>query len=240
MSLKTPSLITLGLNHKTTPLELRERMAFTPQALPEALSSLHKLKNIDEAAIISTCNRTELYCVVNNETDQSIIDWFSHYHGLESSTIKSHLYTYDHKETIRHAMSVTCGLDSMVLGEPQIAGQMKDAYSMAKRQGTLGRILGKLFQHSFAVAKQVRTDTAIGSSPVSVAFAAVSLAKQILGELNESTALLIGAGETIELTARHLHSKNIKHMIIANRSLDRAENLAAEFDAEAIRLPQIG
>ncbi len=239
MSLKTSSLITLGLNHKTTPLELRERLAFTPQALPDALSSLYKLKNIDEAAIVSTCNRTELYCAVNNDEDQSIIDWFSHYHGLESSMIESHLYTYDHKETIHHAMSVTCGLDSMVLGEPQIAGQMKDAYSMAQQHGTLGRMLGKLFQHSFAVAKQVRTDTAIGSSPVSVAFAAVSLAKQIFGELNESTALLIGAGETIELTARHLHSKKIKHIIIANRSIERAENLAAEFDGEAIRLPQI-
>lgn len=239
MSLKTSSLITLGLNHKTTPLELRERLAFTPQALPDALSSLYKLKNIDEAAIVSTCNRTELYCAVNNDEDQSIINWFSHYHGLESSMIESHLYTYDHKETIHHAMSVTCGLDSMVLGEPQIAGQMKDAYSLAQQHGTLGRMLGKLFQHSFAVAKQVRTDTAIGSSPVSVAFAAVSLAKQIFGELNESTALLIGAGETIELTARHLHSKKIKHIIIANRSIERAENLATEFDGEAIRLPQI-
>ncbi|MDH5611728.1 MAG: glutamyl-tRNA reductase [Gammaproteobacteria bacterium] len=239
MSLKTSSLITLGLNHKTTPLELRERLAFTPQTLPDALNSLHKLKNIDEVAIVSTCNRTELYCAVNGEADQDIIDWFSRYHGFESSMITSHLYTYDHKETIRHAMSVTCGLDSMVLGEPQIAGQMKEAYSIAQQHGTLGRMLGKLFQHSFAVAKQVRTDTAIGSSPVSVAFAAVSLAKQIFGDLNESTALLIGAGETIELTARHLHSQKIKHMIIANRSIERAENLAAEFNGEAIRLPQI-
>lgn len=238
-SLITPKLITLGLNHKTTPLELRERLAFTPQTLPEALRSLYKLKDIEEAAIISTCNRTELYCAVSNNADQSIIDWFSQYHGFESSTIESHLYTHHHKETIHHAMSVTCGLDSMVLGEPQIAGQMKDAYSMAQEQGTLGRMLGKLFQHSFTVAKQVRTDTAIGSSPVSVAFAAVSLAKQIFGELNESTALLIGAGDTIELTARHLHRQNIKHMIIANRSLDRAENLAQEFGGEAIRLPQI-
>ena len=239
MPLKTPSLITLGLNHKTTPLELRERLAFTPQSLPEALGSLYKLKGVEEAAIISTCNRTELYCAINDNVDQSIIDWFSQYHGLESSMINDYLYSYGHRETIQHAMAVTSGLDSMVLGEPQIAGQMKDAFSMAQQQGTLGRLLGKLFQHAFAVAKQVRTDTAIGSSPVSVAFAAVSLAKQIFGELNNSTALLIGAGETIELTARHLHSQNIKHMIIANRSLDRAENLAAEFNGEAIRLPQI-
>ncbi len=239
MSHKNPRLITLGLNHKTAPLDLRERLAFTPQTLPDALSRLYKLKNIDEAAIVSTCNRTELYCVINNDTDQDIVDWFSQYHGFESSTIESHLYTYHHKETIKHAMSVTSGLDSMVLGEPQIAGQMKDAYALAQKQGTLGRLLGKLFQHSFTVAKQVRTDTAIGSSPVSVAFAAVSLAKQIFGELNDSTALLIGAGETIELTARHLDRQKIKHMIIANRSIERAENLAEEFDGEAIRLPQI-
>jgi glutamyl-tRNA reductase len=148
MSSKTPSLITLGLNHKTAPLKLRERLAFTPQTLLEALNSLHKLKDVEEAAIISTCNRTELYCAMSKDADQSIIDWFSSYHGLESSTIKSHLYTYDHNETIRHAMSVTCGLDSMVLGEPQIAGQMKEAYSMARQQGTLGRLLGKLFQRS--------------------------------------------------------------------------------------------
>ena len=242
-SLITPSLITLGLNHKTAPLDLRERLAFTPQTLPDALNSLYKLNCIDEAAIISTCNRTELYCAINshdNNADQNIVNWFGQYHGLESSMIESHLYIYQHEETINHTMSVACGLDSMVLGEPQIAGQMKDAFALAQKQGTLGRLLSKLFQHSFTVAKQVRTDTAIGSSPVSVAFAAVSLAKQIFGELNESTALLIGAGETIELTARHLHSKNIKHMIIANRSIERAENLAKEFDGEAIRLPQIG
>jgi len=180
-----------------------------------------------------------LYCAINDNADQTIIDWFSQYHGIESSTIEGHLYTYDHKETIRHAMAVTSGLDSMVLGEPQIAGQMKDAYSMAQQQGTLGRMLGKLFQHAFAVAKQVRTDTAIGSSPVSVAFAAVSLAKQIFGELNESTALLIGAGETIELTARHLNTNNIKHIVIANRSVERAQNLVEQFSGEAIALAQI-
>jgi len=237
MSLKTQSLITLGLNHKTAPLDLRERLAFTPQSLPEALNSLHKLEGVEEAAIVSTCNRTELYCAVD-DNDPSLIDWFSQYHGIDVSKVKDHLYTYKHEDTIRHAMEVASGLDSMVLGEPQIAGQMKDAYASASQQGTIGQLLGKLFQHAFTVAKQVRTDTEIGSSPVSVAFAAVSLAKQIFGELNESTALLIGAGDTIELTARHLHSKGIKHIIVANRSLDRAEDLANEFGGEAIRLQQ--
>lgn len=244
MSSNNPGLITLGLNHKTAPLELREKLAFTPQSLPEALRSLHKLEGVEEAAILSTCNRTELYCSFNAATqssliDQSIIEWFSRFHNLETNSIKNHVYVHLQEETIRHAMKVASGLDSMVLGEPQITGQMKDAYALANKHGTIGQMLGKLFQHAFTVAKQVRTDTNIGSSPVSVAFAAVSLAKQIFGELNESTALLIGAGATIELTARHLKSQNIKHMIIANRSVERAENLAAEFNAEAIQLQHI-
>lgn len=239
-----PNLITLGINHKTAPLDLRERVAFTPQSLPEALLSLHKIENVNEAAIVSTCNRTELYCSINSSTEaensRPLINWFSQFHGMDTSILSEHLYIHDHKDTIRHAMEVTSGLDSMVLGEPQISGQMKEAYAIANKHGTLGPLLGKLFQHAFAVAKQVRTDTTIGSSPVSVAFAAVSLAKRIFGELNESTVLLIGAGETIELTARHLHSQNIKHMIVANRSLENAQNLAREYDAEAIRLQHIG
>jgi glutamyl-tRNA reductase len=244
MPSNTPGLIILGLNHKTAPLDLRERVAFTPQGLPEALLSLHKLENVEEAAIISTCNRTELYCSINiatdSEKDNPLINWLSQFHGMDASVLSEHLYIHDHKDSIRHAMEVASGLDSMVLGEPQIAGQMKDAYAMANKQGTLGPLLGKLFQHAFAVSKQVRTDTSIGSSPVSVAFAAVSLAKQIFAELDKSTVLLIGAGETIELTARHLHSQNIKHMIVANRSLENAQKLATEYDAEAIRLQHIG
>ncbi|MBT8130090.1 MAG: glutamyl-tRNA reductase [Gammaproteobacteria bacterium] len=244
------SLITLGLNHKTTPLELRERLAFTPQNLREALNSLIKVNGVTEAAILSTCNRTELYCALHSDKitdaephtgdDQRLIDWFSGFHGLESSALESHIYIHDHKQSIRHAMEVASGLDSMVLGEPQITGQMKQAYVIASHEGTVGQLLGKLFQHSFSVAKQVRTDTAIGSSPVSVAFAATSLARQIFGELDHSTALMIGAGETIELAARHLQSQNIKKIIVANRSLERAQNLAEEFDGEAINLQHIG
>ncbi len=244
------SLITLGLNHKTTPLELRERLAFTPQNLREALNSLIKVNGVTEAAIVSTCNRTELYCVLHadnqadnrphNNDDQRLVEWFSGFHGLEPSILQDHLYIHDHKQSIRHAMEVASGLDSMVLGEPQITGQMKQAYVIASHEGTVGQLLGKLFQHSFSVAKQVRTDTAIGSSPVSVAFAATSLARQIFGELNDSTALMIGAGETIELAARHLQSQHIKKIIVANRSLERAQLLAEEFDGEAINLQHIG
>jgi glutamyl-tRNA reductase len=244
------SLITLGLNHKTTPLELRERLAFTPQNLREALNSLIKVNGVTEAAIVSTCNRTELYCVLHSDNqadedlfnvdDQRLVEWFSTFHGLEPSTLQDHLYIHDHKQSIRHAMEVASGLDSMVLGEPQITGQMKQAYIIASHEGTVGQLLGKLFQHSFSVAKQVRTDTAIGSSPVSVAFAATSLARQIFGDLNDSTALMIGAGETIELAARHLQSQHIKKIIVANRSQERAQLLAEEFDGEAINLQHIG
>ncbi|MCW8941692.1 MAG: glutamyl-tRNA reductase [Gammaproteobacteria bacterium] len=233
------SLITLGINHKTAPLELRERLAFTPQTLPEALQSLKKLAHIEEASILSTCNRTELYCVTSEDNDRAIIQWFSHFHGLDEDQIKEHLYLHAHEETIRHAMEVASGLDSMVLGEPQIAGQMKDAYAMAKENGTIGLLLGKLYQRAFAVSKQVRTDTDIGSSPVSVAFAAVSLAKQIFGDLSQTTVLMVGAGETIELAARHLHSQGVNKIIIANRSVERAQKLADEFQGEAINLQSI-
>jgi glutamyl-tRNA reductase len=233
------SLITLGINHKTAPLELRERLAFTPQSLPEALLSLKKLDHIEEASILSTCNRTELYCVTSEDNDLSIIQWFSQFHGLDEDLLKDHLYIHTHEATIRHAMEVACGLDSMVLGEPQIAGQMKDAFALANENGTIGQLLSKLYQRVFAVSKQVRTDTDIGSSPVSVAFAAVSLAKQIFGSLKETTVLLVGAGETIELTARHLYSHGVKNIIIANRSVERAQKLADEFDGQAISLQHI-
>jgi glutamyl-tRNA reductase len=234
------SLITLGINHKTAPLDLRERLAFTPQTLPEALLSLKKLKHVSEASILSTCNRTEIYCVTTEDNDQAIIQWFSKFHGVDENKIKEHLYLHAHEETIRHAMEVVCGLDSMVLGEPQITGQMKDAYALANENGTIGQLLGKLFQRAFAVSKQVRTDTDIGSSPVSVAFAAVSLAKQIFGDLKQTTVLLVGAGETIELTTRHLYAQGVRKIIIANRSVERAQKLADEFDGEAINLQHIG
>jgi glutamyl-tRNA reductase len=233
------SLITLGVNHKTAPLELRERLAFTPQNLPEALRSLANIGNVKEASILSTCNRTEIYCVTSDDNDQQIIHWFSSFHGMSEDTIREYLYTHDHEATIRHAMEVASGLDSMVLGEPQIAGQMKDAYALANELGTVGRLLGKLFQRAFAVSKEVRTDTEISSSPVSVAFAAVSLARQIFGDLSDTTVLLVGAGETIELAARHLHAQGVDKIIIANRSVERAQKLAAEFSGEAISLQHI-
>ena len=237
------SLITLGLNHKTTPVAMRERLAFTPENLPEATQSLASLDCVTEAAILSTCNRTELYCTVKQGNDEDnerqLVEWFSLFHDLKPEDIREHLYLHSHKDTIRHALKVASGLDSMVLGEPQILGQMKQAYTQAVNQNTVGMLLGKLFQYAFSVAKQVRTDTAIGASPVSVAFAAIALSKQIFGDLDKLTALMIGAGETIELAARHLKANNIKHIIVANRSVERAQNLVEQFDGEAIALAQI-
>jgi len=233
------SLLALGINHKTAPVEIRERVAFEPAQITHALRDLVAQPAVSEAAIVSTCNRTELYCGLENTDLSMVTNWLRNYHKLGDRDIQPYVYAHPDQEAVRHLLRVASGLDSMVLGEPQILGQMKDAYLAANQAGTLGGSLDRLFQHTFAVAKQVRTDTQIGASPVSVAFAAVSLAKQIFSNLNEHTALLIGAGETIELAARHLHESGIGRMVIANRTIERAHNLASEFNAYAISLPDI-
>jgi len=233
------SILAFGINHKTAPVDIRERVAFAKDQLHIALRDLASRPNVNEAAIVSTCNRTELYCGLSNPDPSSITRWLAEYHRLGTQNIEPYIYTHPDQEAVRHALRVASGLDSMVLGEPQILGQMKDAYSMAAAAGTLGGQLDRLFQHTFSVAKQVRTDTAIGASPVSVAFAAVNVAKRIFSNFESNTALLIGAGETIELAARHLNESNIGRMIIANRTLERARNLAQEFNAYAITLSEI-
>lgn len=232
-------LLALGINHRTAPVNIRERVAFVPDAVPEALHDLKFRSSVREAALLSTCNRTELYCNMDPQDTEQVVDWLQEYRHLGPRSLKPYLYTFPEHDAVRHILRVASGLDSMVLGEPQILGQMKTAYSLARRAGTVGRMLSKLFQHTFTVAKQVRTDTAIGASPVSVAFAAVSLAKQIFGELSGHAALLIGAGETIELAARHLAQNGIGRMIVANRTVERAHLLAAEFNGYAISLSDI-
>ena len=232
-------LLALGINHTTAPVEIRERVAFPPERLGEALHKLATLPGVVEAAILSTCNRTELYCYLDNTDSGAISDWLRSYHALTQSDFESYLYQHPDQAAVRHMLRVASGLDSMILGEPQILGQIKAAYQEALAAGTLGLLLGRLFQHTFAVAKQVRTDTAIGASPVSVAFAAVSLARQIFGDLTQQTALLIGAGETIELAARHLHQHGIGRLIIANRTAERAHTLAAQFNGYAIALAEL-
>lgn len=233
------ALLAIGINHKTAPIEIRERVAFAPDRMAEALHGLVKRAHVAEAAILSTCNRTELYCGLDEIDDRVIVEWMTEFHALGGHDLHPFVYKHPDQHAVRHMLRVASGLDSMVLGEPQILGQMKQAFATANDAGTIGKMLGRLFQHTFAVAKQVRTDTAIGSSPVSVAFAAVSLAKQIFTNFPEHTALLIGAGETIELTARHLKECGIGRMIIANRTVERAQNVAKEFNAYAIALTDI-
>ncbi|MGH8509759.1 MAG: glutamyl-tRNA reductase, partial [Gammaproteobacteria bacterium] len=201
-----------------------------------ALSEFRRVEGVNEALILSTCNRTEIYCHQTHADAHSPLAWLSRYQGVEAAEIRAHLFSLPQEDTVRHLLRVACGLESMVLGEPQILGQLKNAYRTARHYQTLGKLLNRLFQHAFSVAKKVRTDTAIGSSPVSVAFAAVRLAQQIFGEFGARTALLIGAGDTIELTAQHLHERGIRHMLIANRSLTRAEALAERFGAYPVSL----
>lgn len=235
------TLIAFGINHKTAPVEIREKVAFAPERMESALHECVKNGGVNEAAIVSTCNRTELYFSLHeNETTEDdfkpLLEWFCQYHKLNVDDVEPYIYLHSNNDAVQHVLRVASGLDSLVLGEPQILGQIKDAYSTANNAGTIGRQLNHLFQHTFSVAKQVRTDTAIGASPVSVAFAAVTLSKRIFANLSEHTALLIGAGETTELVARHLADQGVSKMIVANRTVERAQTLAKNFNAEAIAL----
>jgi len=233
------SLLVLGLNHTTAPVEIRERVSFGPDIVAGALRALTEVEGVGEGVILSTCNRTEIYCHGSDLNPQTVSGWLARFHGLRREDIAPYLYVHEGEKAVAHLLRVASGLNSLVLGEPQILGQVKQAWQTARQAGTLGKILGRLFQHSFATAKQVRTDTAIGDSPVSVAFAAVSLSKQIFSDLAPLTALLIGAGETIELTARHLRQQGIGRIIVANRTVTRAHELAEQFDGFAISLTEI-
>ncbi|MDH5368890.1 MAG: glutamyl-tRNA reductase [Gammaproteobacteria bacterium] len=235
------TLLALGINHKTAPVDIREKVAFAPEKIEQALHECVNKAEVGEAAIVSTCNRTELYfSLLDNEISEnditSLLEWFCQYHHLKKEDVEPYIYLHRNNDAVQHILRVASGLDSLVLGEPQILGQIKDAYSTANHAGTIGRQLNRLFQHTFSVAKQVRTDTAIGANPVSVAFAAVSLAKRIFADLSEHTALLIGAGETTELVAQHLANQGVKKMIVANRTVERAQTLANKFEGEAIAL----
>jgi glutamyl-tRNA reductase len=228
----------LGVNHRTAPVELREKVAFNPNQLSEALRHLVTLPKVEEVVIVSTCNRTELYGNYLDGGVRQAREWLMDYHRLPGAMDEC-LYTFDNNRAVSHTFSVACGLDSAILGEPQILGQMKDAYRTAKQAGTTGPVLHGVFQQAFSVAKQVRTDTDIGASAVSVAFAAVSMARQVFADFSANTALLIGAGETIELTARHLHARGLSRMVIANRSIARARALAQQYQGYAIELDEI-
>lgn len=228
----------LGLNHHTAPLDIRERVAFQPERLCPALRDLTQGQSVREAAILSTCNRTELYFAT--EQPQAAADWLASFHRVPLTEIAPYLYAYPQRDAVRHVFRVASGLDSMVVGEPQILGQVKDAVRRAEEAGTLGMLLHKLFQNTFAVAKEVRSTTAIGANIVSMAAAAVHLTERIFERVADQRVLFIGAGEMIELCAAHFAGAKPKSMTIANRTESRAEALALRFGAKTMPLDLIG
>jgi glutamyl-tRNA reductase len=230
------SLYALGLNHHTAPLAVRERVVFHVERLREALGEI-KGGLAREAAILSTCNRTELY--LDGEEPAAAAEWLARYHQLKPVELAPYLYTHSTESAVRHAFRVACGLDSMVLGEPQILGQMKEAARTAESAGTLGTVLHKLFQRSFAVAKEVRSTTEVGATSVSMAAAAVKLAARIFPSLKDQSVLLIGAGEMIELCATHFAAQGPARITVANRTLERAQKLAHRFNGQAIELKDL-
>jgi glutamyl-tRNA reductase len=245
----TVNVLALGLNHTTAPVDLRGKLAFSPEQLTPALHGLRErlLRSVPEAAIVSTCNRTELYVAAAAGTAASstqalvrpALDWLAEQGGISGNQLLSHSYVMEDKAAARHAFRVAAGLDSMVLGEPQILGQMKQAVRVADEAGTLGTTLHQLFQRSFAVAKEVRTSTEIGAHSISMAAAAVRLAGQLFEDLSKIRVLFVGAGEMIELVATHFEARSPKSIALANRTLERGEKLASRFGAEAMQLADI-
>ena len=234
------SVFALGLNHTTAPLDLRGRFAFAPEQLASTLHGFKaRLKRANEVAIVSTCNRTEVYVGADHALVEPTVDWLAAVGGVAAQTLRNHAYVLEGSSAARHAFRVASGLDSMVLGEPQILGQLKQAVREADSAGTLGATLQQMFQRSFAVAKEVRSSTEIGSHSISMAAAAVRLASQLFEDLRDTKVLFVGAGDMIELAATHFAARTPKAMAVANRTLDRGEKLAARLGAEAIRLAEL-
>ena len=233
-------LLTLGLSHHSAPVDARERLAFTDEELPAALMRLRALPGVDEAAILSTCNRTEIFAVAAPEDNARLMEWWRRERQANAAEMERYAYTLRDQGSVLHSLRVAAGLDSMVLGEPQILGQMKQAFAQAQSVQSVGPVLSRLFQHAFSVAKLVRSTTQIGAHPVTVAYAAVQLAQHIFADLGKQTALLIGAGDTVQLLARHLRSRGVGRIIVANRSIERAQTLAQSVQGYAISLADIG
>ncbi len=236
------SIVAVGINHKTAPVSVREKISFNPDNLSIALQDMIDSVQCKEAVILSTCNRTELYLVQDGSIDatqERLMKWLEKFHNVPASIILPSLYIHKDQQAVNHMMRVACGLDSLVLGEPQILGQMKQAYSQAKAAGSMALIMDRLFQRTFGVAKQVRTETDIGTSAVSVAFASVNLAKHIFADLEKAKVLLVGAGETIELVAKHLYENKVGEITVANRTIAKAELMAEKIGANVITLAQI-
>jgi glutamyl-tRNA reductase len=232
-------LLAVGTNHHTAPLEIREKLAISSQDYAARISELCALPAVEEAIVVSTCNRTEIYGVVLPEDEHCILRWLSASGGLNEQETEKHLYHRRNEQAVRHLFNVASGLDSLVLGEPQIVGQLKDAWQHAHAAGGAGKLLDRLFQHAFATGKAVRHQTGINEHPVSVAYITMVLARQIFGSLADKQVLLIGAGEMIELCGRHLHEQGVAGLMIANRSRDNAERLAESFAASAHSLEEL-
>ncbi len=227
----------IGLNHHTAPLAVRERVAIAADSVGSALTTLRQSGAVEEAAILSTCNRTELY--VTGPHAHGVLDWWMQFAGMSLEEARPFLYQHTEQDAVRQALRVAAGLDSMVLGEPQILGQMKDAARTAEQVGALGAHLHRLFQHAFAVAKEIRTTTGIGESVVSMAAASVKLAERIFDDMSEQSVLFVGAGEMVELCATHFAACQPKRIVVANRTVERASELAHQIRGEAIRLSQV-
>lgn len=241
------TILLVGINHTTANIALREKVAFPPETIGAALREVQVMAGFDEVVIVSTCNRTELYLnyspdIAEGDEDKgqkTVIDWLVQYHQLEAEALADSIYFFKDEDVARHLMKVACGLDSMVLGEPQILGQIKSAFAVSKTLDLAGGVLGRVFQAAFSIAKKVRTDTAIGENPVSVAYAAVSLAERIFSDLPALSVLLIGAGQTIELVAKHLVDKGVSSMVVANRTLANALDIGSRFNAQGALLSEI-
>jgi len=233
-------LILVGLNHRTAPVDIRERLSVSDQQLPEVISALRQIPGVEGASVLSTCNRVE--AVVSARTEdviEAIVDWLSRRGAAERASLEQHLYILRYADVVKHLFRVAAGLDSMIVGEPQIGGQVRSAFQIAMELGSLDPLLQQVFEQTMRVAKKVRTDTSIGEHAVSVPYAAVELAKKIFGDLKGLHVLLLGAGEMGELTAEHLHKQDVRQVFVANRSHERAVELAQRFSGQAMQYDKI-
>ena len=232
-------LFTIGISHRTAPIDIRERVAISRTEYLDRAGQLKALPGVEEVVILGTCNRTEIYCLSSRGGKEILLEWMHRSNGLTPGELDRHFYAYEGEDAARHLIRVASGLDSLVLGETQILGQLKEAWQQAHDAGCLGKVLDRLFQHSFASAKAIRTRSGISEHPVSVAYTAVVLARQIFGELDTKTVVLVGAGEMVQLCGRYLRDHGIDHLLILNRSLEKAEELARELDATPMTLDRL-
>ncbi|HLF31206.1 MAG TPA: glutamyl-tRNA reductase [Xanthomonadales bacterium] len=232
-------LIAIGISHDTAPVEIREKVAINRPEYAERVQQVLGLEGIEEAVILGTCNRTEIYCLCASQAEHEVLRWIHRAHGLPAGELDEYFYCHTGEHAVRHLIRVAGGLESLVLGEPQILGQIKEAWQAAQESGGTGKVLDRLFQHAFAAAKAIRTHSGIGSYPVSVAFTAVTLAKQIFGDLSRQNVVLLGAGEMIRLCGKHLLDQGIGSIEIINRSLEAAQELAATLNAKAATLESL-